>query len=145
MNQAHSFHIPVMGIGFTVDTPAKVAQYGISSAISLVDDILVEKMREFYCKKFDLPFQAISEKIDDFRAKRITAYLNVIDEIVRRKFEELKQSINEKGGEFEKYIDMLPDFSEIKLRINHFFLGWSIANYAFIGSKPDVAFAVLKR
>jgi hypothetical protein len=120
MIQAHTFHIPVMGIGFTVDTPARVAQYGISSAISLVDDILVEKMREFYCKKFDLPFQAISEKIDDFRAKRITAYLNVIDEIVKRKFEELKQSINEKGGEFEKYVEMLPDFSEIKLRINHF-------------------------
>jgi hypothetical protein len=120
MNQAHSFHIPVMGIGFTVDTPARVAHYGISSAISLVDDILVEKMREFYCKKFDLPFQAITEKIDDFRANRITAYLNVIDEIVKRKFEELKQSINQKGGEFEKYMDMLPDLSEIKIRFNHF-------------------------
>ena len=120
MSYAHSFHIPVMGIGFTVDTPAKVAQYGISSAISLVDDILVEKMREFYCKKFGLPFQAISDKIDDFRAKRITAYLNVIDEIVKRKFEELKNSINQKGGELEKYMDMLPDLSEIKLRFNHF-------------------------
>ncbi len=120
MSYAHNFHIPVMGIGFTVDTPAKVAQYGISSAISLVDDILVEKMREFYCKKFDLPFQAISDKIDDFRAKRITAYLNVIDEIVKKKFEELKNSINQKGGELEKYMDMLPDLSEIKLRFNHF-------------------------
>ena len=120
MTYAHSFHIPVMGIGFTVDTPAKVAQYGISSCISLVDDILVEKMREFYCKKFDLPYHAISEKIDDFRAKRITAYLNVIDEIVKRKFEELKNSINQKGGELEKYMEMLPDFSEIKQRFNHF-------------------------
>ena len=120
MTHAHSFHIPVMGIGFTVDTPAKVAHYGISSAISLVDDILVEKMREFYCKKFDLPFQEISEKIEDFRAKRITAYLNVIDEIVKKKFEELKASINQKGGELEKYMDMLPDMSEIKQRFHHF-------------------------
>jgi hypothetical protein len=120
MAYAHSFHIPVMGIGYTVDTPVKVAQYGISSAISLVDDILVEKMREFYCKKFDMPFQAITEKIDDFRAKRITAYLNVIDEIVKKKFEELKKSINQKGGELEKYMEMLPDFSEIKQRFNHF-------------------------
>ena len=120
MSYAHSFHIPVMGIGFTVDTPAKVAHYGISSVISLVDDILVEKMREFYCKKFDLPFQAISDKIDDFRAKRITAYLNLIDEIVKNKFGELKNSINQKGGELEKYMDMLPDLSEIKLRFNHF-------------------------
>ena len=107
MSYAHNFHIPVMGIGFTVDTPAKVAQYGISSAISLVDDILVEKMREFYCRKFDMPFQAISDKIDDFRAKRITAYLNLIDEIIKKKFEELKNSINQKGGELEKYMDML--------------------------------------
>ncbi|MCG8306002.1 MAG: hypothetical protein MI975_01335 [Cytophagales bacterium] len=120
MSYAHSFHIPVMGIGFTVDTPAKVAHYGISSAISLVDDILVEKMREFYCRKFDIPFQAISDKIDDFRAKRITAYLNLIDEIVKKKFEELKKSIHQKGGELEKYMEMLPDLSEIKLRFNHF-------------------------
>ena len=120
MTYAHNFHIPVMGIGYTVDTPAKVAQYGISLAISLVDDILVEKMREFYCKKFNLPFQEISEKIDDFRAKRITAYLNLMDEIVKKKFEELKKSINQKGGELEKYMDMLPDFSEIKQRFNHF-------------------------
>lgn len=120
MTDAHSFHIPVMGIGFTVDTPAKVAHYGISSAISLVDDILVEKMREFYCRKFDMPFQAISDKIDDFRAKRITAYLNTIDEIVKKKFDELKNSLNEKGGELEKYMEMLPDFSEIKQRFHDF-------------------------
>lgn len=120
MTYAHSFHIPVMGIGFTVDTPAKVAQYGISSAISLVDDILVEKMREFYCKKFNIPFQEISEKIEDFRAKRITAYLNLIDEIVKKRFDELKASIHQKGGEFEKYMEMLPDFSELKQRFNHF-------------------------
>ncbi len=120
MTYAHSFHIPVMGIGYTIDTPARVAQYGISSAISLVDDMLIEKMREFYCKKFDIPFQAISDKIDDFRAKRITAYLNLIDEIVKRKFEELKNSLNEKGGEFDKYMEMLPDFSELKQRFHNF-------------------------
>lgn len=120
MTYAHNFHIPVMGTGFTIDTPVKVAQYGITSAISLVDDMLIEKMREFYCKKFDFPFQAISEKIEDFRAKRITAYLNLINEIVKNKFDELKNSINEKSGELEKYIEMLPDVSEIKQRFDHF-------------------------
>jgi len=79
MSYAHTFHIPVMGIGFTIDTPAKVAHLGISSALSLVDDMLMEKMRELYCRKLNLPFQAISEKSFDFRAKRITAYLNVLD------------------------------------------------------------------
>ncbi|NJN25278.1 MAG: hypothetical protein HC819_04510 [Cyclobacteriaceae bacterium] len=67
-----------------------------------------------------MPISCHIRKIDDFRAKRITAYLNVIDEIVKRKFEELKLSLHQKGGELEKYMDMLPDFSEIKQRFNHF-------------------------
>ena len=45
MKKGHTFHIPVMGIGFSIDTPVKVAQYGISSVISLVDDNLIEEMR----------------------------------------------------------------------------------------------------
>ncbi|MDP4292603.1 MAG: hypothetical protein Q8908_16100 [Bacteroidota bacterium] len=111
----HSFHIPVLGTGFTVDTPAKVAVYGIDSVISLADDVLIEKMREIYSQKFDIPFQAISDAIDDFRAKRITAYLNVIDKVVRQKFEELKNSLQKKGSELEKYMDLLPDISALKL------------------------------
>ena len=34
----HQFHIPVMGLGFTIDTPVKIARYGINSAISIVED-----------------------------------------------------------------------------------------------------------
>ena len=113
-NQTHNFHIPVMGIGYTVDTPLKVAQYGISSVISLVDDILIEKMREMYCKKLDLPFKAITDKVEDFRAKRITSYLNMINKIAKERFEDLKNSIMEKEGEIEKYFSMLPDFSPLK-------------------------------
>lgn len=116
--RAHTFHIPVMGIAFTIDSPIKVAQFGISSVVSLVDDILVEKMREFYCQKFDLPFHAISNKIEDFRAKRITAYLDMMDDVVNEKFSNLKKSFAEKGGDFEKYMEMLPDFSELKQKFN---------------------------
>jgi hypothetical protein len=111
----HSFHIPVLGTGYTVDTPIKVAHYGIDSVISLADDTLIEKMRELYSEKFDLPFQAISDAIDDFRAKRITAYLDMIDEIVTKKLEEIKSSIHKKGSELEKYFDLLPDFSALKI------------------------------
>ncbi len=105
---AHSFHIPVMGIGFTIDTPIKVAPYGISSAISLVDDMLMEKMRAFYCKKWNLPFQSISKEVDDFRAKRITAYLNLVDELVDKKFEAVKKSVLDKESELKKYLHLLP-------------------------------------
>ncbi len=111
---AHTFHIPVMDIGYTIDTPLKVAPFGINSVISLVDDMLMEKMREFHSKKFNLPFQAITEKMEDFRAKRITAFLNMMDTLVKEKFEELKSAITEKKSAMNKYFDMLPDTSAIK-------------------------------
>ena len=117
----HTFHIPVMGIGFTIDTPVKVAHYGITSVMSLVDDILAEKMREFYSKKLELPYDAITEKNStDHRAQRITAYLNLVDKMVHDKFAEMKRSFNEKGEEVQKYIDMLPDFSEVKKQFREF-------------------------
>ncbi len=118
--KSHSFHIPVMGTGFTIDSPIKVAQFGISSVISLVDDILIEKMREFYATKINEPFHEISNKIEDCRAKRITAYLNLVDKIVEKKFEEVKHSIKDSGVAFEKYIQMLPNMSEIKKKFQEF-------------------------
>lgn len=129
-SRVHSFHIPVLGTGYTVDTPIKVAQYGIDSVISLADDTLIEKMRELYSEKFGLPFQAISDAIDDFRAKRITAYLDMIDKIVKDKLEEIKNSIHKKGNELEKYFELLPDFSALKIeyqkKLNEFGQGSKI-------------------
>src|SRR5680860_1037764 len=113
--EGHTFHIPVLGVGYSIDTPINVAPYGISSVISLVDDSTIESMREFYSNKFDIPFKKISKKVDDFRAKRISSYLNLVDEIVKRKVSELKSSALNAGGELEKYINMLPDASSIKL------------------------------
>ena len=121
---AHNFHIPVLGIGYSIDTPVKVAHYGISSVVSLLDDILMEKLREFYSIKFNLPFQGISEKIDDFRAKRITAYLNLMDKLVKEKFEELKASYEQKSGEFWKYIEMLQDSSVLKQKFEKIKREW---------------------
>ena len=114
INKAHSFHIPVMGLGYTADTPIKVAAYGISSVISLVDDLLMEQLRKKYCHEFDLPFAAISTKVEDFRAKRISSYLDMVDDIVKEKVANLKKSVSEVGGEFEKYISLLPKNSPIR-------------------------------
>ena len=69
--QTHSFHIPVMGFAFTLDSPIKVAKYGISSVISIVDDVIIEKMNEYYSNKFKIPYQEISTKVEDYRAKAI--------------------------------------------------------------------------
>ncbi|WP_372752899.1 hypothetical protein [Mariniflexile sp.] len=118
MAKTHSFHIPVMGIGFTIDSPLKVAQYGIDSVISLVDDILLERLRKMYSEKFQVPYVEITDKIEDFRAKRITSYLNLISDIVDKKFEALKNGATEKSDEFKAYINMLPSSSEIKQEFN---------------------------
>ncbi|ALJ05340.1 hypothetical protein APS56_09470 [Pseudalgibacter alginicilyticus] len=114
MKKIHSFHIPVMGIGFTIDTPLKVAQYGMDSVISLVDDILIEKLRKMYSEKFEKPYTEITDKIDDFRAKRITSYLNLVSDIAHEKFELLKNITIEKSDELLAYIQMLPNNSALK-------------------------------
>jgi hypothetical protein len=114
MKKTHSFHIPVMGIGFTIDSPLKVAQYGIDSVISLVDDILLEKLRKMYSEKFEIPYYEITDKINDFRAKRITSYLNLINDQAIKKFEALKNVTENKTDEIKEYINMLPDYSTIR-------------------------------
>ncbi len=114
MINTHSFHIPVMGIGYTVDTPLRVSQYGIDSVISLVDDILLEKLRKMYCEKLEIPYQAITDEIEDFRAKRITSYLNLINSLAESKFEELKNVILEKTHETKEFFSILPESSSLK-------------------------------
>lgn len=115
---AHTFHVPVMGVAFTIDTPIKVAHLGISSVISMVDDGLMEQMREYYSKQYRLAFEEISAKVDDFRAKRVTAYLNTVQDIVTARFESLKQDAFEKGTQLERYIRLLPDASELRTRFH---------------------------
>ncbi len=114
MKNPHSFHIPVMGLAFTIDSPYKIAQYGIDSVIALADDELIEKMRKMYSELFELPYAEITKKIDDYRAKRITSYLNLINDLVEKKFNELKNSTLETADEIKKYFNLLPDTSSIK-------------------------------
>lgn len=113
----HSFHIPVMGIAFTVDTPLKVAPLGIDSAISLVDDILLEKLRKMYSEKFGMPYSEIHDKIRDFRAKRITAYLNLIQELAQNKFERLKDLAQGPSKELKEYGALLPKGSPLEQKL----------------------------
>ena len=103
-----------MGFGFTVDTPLKVSRFGIDSVMAIGNDILLEKLRKMYCEKFKIPYNEISNKIEDFRAKRVTSYLNLIKELAEKKFEELKNTSIEKGNEIREYFNMLPENSSIK-------------------------------
>jgi hypothetical protein len=102
----HTFHVPVMGIGYTIDSPLKLAHFGITSVVSLVDDMLMEKMREFHTRSMNSPFQGISSKVADFRARRITAFLDLMDGMVKEKIAGMKSSFNRKSEEVDKYFEM---------------------------------------
>ncbi|WP_438426462.1 hypothetical protein [Aquimarina macrocephali] len=127
----HSFHIPVMGIGFTIDTPLKVSHLGIDSVISLVDDILLEKLRKMYCDTFEMPYNEITESIEDFRAKRITSYLNLMNDLAEKKFNQLKNITTECSNELKQYFNILPDTSLLKQR----FKGLASNDFNFKGIK----------
>lgn len=103
-----------MGIGFTIDTPLKVSHLGIDSVISLVDDILLEKLRKMYCDLFEEPYNEITENIEDFRAKRITSYLNLVNNLAERKFKALKNISTGLNNELKQYFNILPDTSILK-------------------------------
>lgn len=105
----HSFHIPVMGTGFSIDTPLRVAKYGISSVISLVDDVLIEQMREYHCRQAGEPFEPITAKEDDVRARRTTAYLDLVDRLVARQLEQLRTAPFGEGSDITRYYELLPD------------------------------------
>jgi hypothetical protein len=110
----HSFHIPVLGIGYSIDTPIKVARFGISSVLSIMDDALLEEMRKYYCGKFRLHYEPTPADNDDSRAMRITAYLNLVNDIVRKQVATLSMQPFNNGSELVKYFEMLPEHSQVK-------------------------------
>ncbi len=105
----HLFHIPVMGTGFSTDTPLRVAQYGISSVVSLVDDVLLEQLRKYYAHREGEPYTEITAADDDPRARRITEYFNLINRIVQRQIREIKVEPFEEGSRINRYFELLPD------------------------------------
>jgi len=105
-----------MGIGYTIDTATRVAPYGIDSVASLLDDGLMERLRKKLCSVHNQPYEEIAKTEDDCRAKRTTAYLNLLKFISEKRFEEL---INNPGS-VEKYFSLLPAESELNKRYKEF-------------------------
>ncbi len=103
-----------MGLAFTIDSPVKVARFGISSVISIMEDRLIEMMRNHYYNYINEPFIPISTKEDNYREKRITDYLNLVSRMVSGQIDKLKNSVFETGSEIVKYFEMLPEDSKLK-------------------------------
>ena len=114
MSINHTFHIPVMGTAFTADTPLKVAVYGINSVIALADDVLLERLRKYYSDINGIFYEEIKKNTIDYRADRITAYLNMVNKLVLDRFEDLSIVTSGKFDEAKKYFSMLPESNLLK-------------------------------
>lgn len=108
----HSFHIPVLGLAFSIDSPIKVAHLGIDSVMSIVEDSLLEDVRKFYTEKQGQVFIPIKKTVIDFRAKRITTYLNFVKKLVDEKFERFRTSCSLKNA--VDYYSLLPEGLSIR-------------------------------
>jgi hypothetical protein len=113
LNQ-HTFHIPVMGLGFTMETPIKVARFGISSVISIIEDELMERLRELYSPWVNEVFVPITTNQEDYRARRIQSYLNLVNRIVKQQIETLRNLPFTMGNDIIKYFELLPEESPAK-------------------------------
>lgn len=114
MNAPHQFHIPVMGLAYTVDTPIKVARFGIDSVISIVEDRLIELMRRHYYPLLGREYIPINSNEPDYRARRTTDYLNLVQELVNKQVAELKQQAFTPDTELTKYFELLPTESPLR-------------------------------
>lgn len=113
-HSGHTFHIPVMGLAFTIDTPVKVARFGISSVISIIEDGLVEQMRKFYCEKEGISYTPIGHNDHDRRARRITEYLNLVEDMVSAQLRALKNEPFGEDSDINRYFDLLPETAPLK-------------------------------
>lgn len=89
----HKIHIPVMGICYTVDSPIRVAPFGMTSVISLVDDGLLEEYRMAYAEREGIDVGAPEHE----RVGRIRAYLDFVADEIERRFAAL-QGLRIHGG-----------------------------------------------
>jgi hypothetical protein len=110
----HTFHIPVMGLAYSIDTPVKVARFGISSVVSIIQDVLIEQMREYHCKETGEEYTFIPKENIDHRALRFTAYLDLLDRIVKKQIKEMRLQPFEEGNDIVKYFNLLPNGSDAK-------------------------------
>jgi len=110
----HTFHIPVLGLGYSIDTPLKIARYGISSVVSIVDDELTERMRKFHAESNGKIFKAISKSENDYRARRITSYLDLLEDLVAEQFKDLCAQEFTTGNDIVQYFELLPDSAVLK-------------------------------
>ena len=98
-----------MGTGFTIDTPIRIAKLGISSVISIIDDMLTERMRKYHAERVGEPYEEIPRKSKNSRVRRLREYLNLVHRIVNKEMDSLRKTPFELGSDITRYYELLPD------------------------------------
>lgn len=110
----HRFHIPVMGTGFTIDAPLRIGRFGIASVMSLVDDHLLERVRRHRLRQRGLAVNPIEARAPDARARRITAWLDLVADLLDAQMTELRRLPFAIGSEKSRYFELLPEDAPLK-------------------------------
>lgn len=114
--RTHRFHIPVMGSGHSIDTPIRVGRWGISTVVSMVDDLVCEQVHKLYCERKGLPFQAVDPADPKARAIRFRKYLDFLADELELQMVALRAQDFSEGSDKTRYFAMLPDSSPLKVR-----------------------------
>ncbi len=122
----HKIHIPVMGICYTADTPIRVAHFGITSVISLVDDGLLEEYRMAYAERLGLDLGSPQTT----RIGRIRSYLDFVADEVERKFTRLCAERIDGGSDKDIYFLMLPFNSRLRVEYDGVFAKTGLSRIA---------------
>ena len=122
----HKIHIPVMGICYTADTPIRVAHFGITSVISLVDDGLLEEYRMAYAERLGLDLGSPQTT----RIGRIRSYLDFVADEVDRKFTRLCAERFDGGSDKDRYFLMLPLDSRLRVEYDGVFAKTGLSRIA---------------
>lgn len=97
-----------MGTGFTIDSPLRVGRFGIDSVMSLGDDNLLEECRRYHSELNKLPFVAIAPEEVDARARRIQAWLDLVDRLLKAQIEEVRNAPLQEGSLLDRYFRLMP-------------------------------------
>ncbi|MHC5018768.1 MAG: hypothetical protein ACYTGX_01395 [Planctomycetota bacterium] len=103
----HTFHIPIMGTGFSIDSAFRVAKYGIT-VCGHSDWLLLEPMRKFHCERLGEPYEEISLKEPNCGVKRIVAWLNLMDRTIDAQIAAMRQAEFAPGTDLTRYFELLP-------------------------------------
>ena len=69
--------------------------------------MLIEQVRRRLCREHGEPCQPIEDHDHDARARRITAYLDLLDGLIRRQVERVRESAFEAGSEIVRYFRLM--------------------------------------